>query len=77
VSDVLFPRLSQEKPDAEGVVATWFVADGDQVAAGQVIGEVMVDKVSGDVVAPDAGRVRLLAEQDDVVRQGEPVARVE
>jgi pyruvate/2-oxoglutarate dehydrogenase complex dihydrolipoamide acyltransferase (E2) component len=77
VTDVRFPQLSEEQPDAEGVLATWFVADGDQVAAGQLLGEVMVEKVSGEVLAPAAGRVRLLVAEDRTARQGEVIARVE
>ena len=45
MAEVLFPRLSEEEPDAEGVLATWFVSDGDQVASGQLLAEVMVEKV--------------------------------
>jgi pyruvate/2-oxoglutarate dehydrogenase complex dihydrolipoamide acyltransferase (E2) component len=77
MTDVLFPALSAESPDAEGVLATWFVTEGDRVAEGQLLGEVMVDKVSGDVVAPAAGQVRLIAAPDQVVRQGQPIARSE
>ena len=74
---MLFPKLSEEEPNAEGVLATWFVSDGDQVASGQLLGEVMVEKVSGEVVAPIAGRVSLLVGEDQAVRQGEPIARVD
>ena len=77
MTEVLFPALSEQAPDAEGVLATWFVADGEQVAAGQLLGEVMVDKVSEDVVAPAPGRVRLIAAENQVVRQGQPIARIE
>jgi pyruvate/2-oxoglutarate dehydrogenase complex dihydrolipoamide acyltransferase (E2) component len=77
VADVLFPRLSEQEPTAEGVLATWFVSDGDQVAGGQLLGEVMVDKVSGEVVAPASGRVRLLVSEDQTVRQGEVIAQVD
>jgi pyruvate/2-oxoglutarate dehydrogenase complex dihydrolipoamide acyltransferase (E2) component len=77
VADVLFPRLSEQEPTAEGVLATWFVSDGDQVAGGQLLGEVMVEKVSGDVVAPTSGRVRLLVSEDQTVRQGEVIAQVD
>jgi pyruvate/2-oxoglutarate dehydrogenase complex dihydrolipoamide acyltransferase (E2) component len=77
VTDVRFPRLSEEQPDAEGVLATWFVSDGDQVASGQLLGEVMVEKVSGEVLAPAAGRVRLLVAEDQTARQGVVIARVE
>ena len=76
MADVLFPRLSEEEPDAEGVLATWFVSDGDQVTSGQLLGEVMVEKVSGEVTAPTSGRVRLLASEDQTVRQGEVIAEV-
>ena len=77
MADVLVPRLSEKEPTAEGVLATWFVSDGDQVASGQLLGEVMVEKVSGDVVAPAAGRVRLLVTEDQTTRQGAVIARVE
>ena len=77
MADVLFPRLSEQEPAAEGVLATWFVSDGDQVAGGQLLGEVMVEKVSGEVVAPTSGRVRLLVSEDQTVRQGEVIAQVD
>ena len=77
MTDVRFPQLSKEQPDAEGVLATWFVSDGDQVASGQLLGEVMVDKVSGEVLAPAAGRVRLLVAEDQTARQGVVIARVQ
>ena len=77
MADVLFPRLSEKEPTAEGVLATWFVGDGDQVASGQLLGEVMVDKVSGEVVAPSSGRVRLLVDEDQTARQGDVIAEVD
>ncbi len=77
MTDVRFPQLSDEQPDAEGVLATWFVGDGDQVASGQLLGEVMVEKVSGEVLAPAAGRVRLLVAEDQTARQGAVIAQVE
>lgn len=77
MADVLFPRLSAREPGAEGVLATWFVADGDRVESGHLLGEVMVEKVSGEVLAPAAGQVRLLAAEDQAVRQGEVIARIE
>ena len=77
MSEVSFPALSEETPDAEGVLATWYVADGERVAAGQVIADVQVDKVDAEVVAPVAGVVRLLVAEDAAVRQGAPVARIE
>ena len=77
MAEVVFPRLSEKEPGAEGVLATWFVSDGDQVASGQLLAEVMVEKVSGEVLAPAAGRVRLLVAEDQTARQGEVIAWVD
>ena len=77
MTDVQFPPLSKEAPDAEGVLATWFVQEGDTVLTDQLLAEVQVDKVSADVPAPVDGVVHRLVEEEAVVRQGTPIARIE
>ena len=72
-----FPSLSKETPDAEGVLATWFVSEGATVAPDQLLAEVQVDKVAAEVPAPVAGVVHLLVEDEAVVRQGAPIARID
>lgn len=62
---------------AEGVLSTWFVRTGETVRAGQVIAEVMVDKVSMDVEAPVAGVVNCLVEEEAAVAQGAEIARID
>ncbi|MEZ5192315.1 MAG: lipoyl domain-containing protein [Nocardioides sp.] len=60
VTDVLFPAMSQDNPDATGVLATWYARDGEQVTEGQLVAEVpRMDKVDADVVAPATGTLRL------------------
>jgi pyruvate/2-oxoglutarate dehydrogenase complex dihydrolipoamide acyltransferase (E2) component len=76
-TEVVFPSMSKDDPDAEGVVGTWFVNDGETVAAGQVIAEAQVDKVSQDVEAPVAGVMRQLVKEGIGIRQGEPMARID
>jgi pyruvate/2-oxoglutarate dehydrogenase complex dihydrolipoamide acyltransferase (E2) component len=77
MTEVQFPPLSKETPDAEGVLATWFVQEGDTVEADQLLAEVQVDKVSAEVPAPVRGTVHRLVEEESVVRQGAPIARIE
>ncbi|HSF26981.1 MAG TPA: lipoyl domain-containing protein [Actinomycetes bacterium] len=77
MTDVVFPPLSTDDPDGEGVVATWFVRDGEPVAVDQLLAEVALDKVSVEVPAPVAGTVHLLVEEEEVVRQGEAIARID
>jgi pyruvate/2-oxoglutarate dehydrogenase complex dihydrolipoamide acyltransferase (E2) component len=75
--ELRFPIMSEDDPDAEGVVATWYARDGETVAAGQVVAEVMVEKVSNDVEAPVAGVLRVLAAEEQAVRQGDVIATIE
>lgn len=77
MTEVPFPPLSKDNPDTEGVLATWYVADGETVRAGQLIAQVQVDKVDAEVVAPEAGVVHLLVAEDDPVVQGKSIARIE
>ena len=76
MSRVLFPRMSDERPDATGVVATWYAVDGEAVAAGQLIAEVQLDKVDAEVPAPEAGTIRLLVAEGAEVAQGDAIAEI-
>ena len=77
MTDVLFPTLSQERPEAEGVVTTWFVDNGQAVTAGQLLAEVQVDKVSQEVAAPATGVVHILTAEGEAVRQGSAIAEID
>jgi pyruvate/2-oxoglutarate dehydrogenase complex dihydrolipoamide acyltransferase (E2) component len=77
MTEVPFPALSKESPDAEGVVSTWFVSDGEPVQADQLLAEVQVDKVAAEVPAPRAGTVHLLVGEEATVTQGTPIARID
>jgi pyruvate/2-oxoglutarate dehydrogenase complex dihydrolipoamide acyltransferase (E2) component len=76
MTDVPFPQLSKDSPEAQGVLSTWFVADGATVRADQLIAEVQVDKVSVEIPAPQAGTIQLLVKEGDAVAQGAPIARI-
>ena len=75
--EVRFPAMSQDDPDAEGIVGTWFVHDGQVVKAGQIIAEVQVEKVANDVEAPTAGVIHLNVREEEAVRQGDLIATIE
>ena len=77
MTDVPSPQMSRDNPQAEGVVVTWFVSDGEAVKADQLLAEVQVDKVTAEVVAPHAGVVRVLVPEEATVVQGTPIASVE
>jgi pyruvate/2-oxoglutarate dehydrogenase complex dihydrolipoamide acyltransferase (E2) component len=76
MTEVLFPALSREKPDAEGVVSTWFVNDGEHVSAGQLIAEVAVDKVDQEVLASSDGSISVAVAEGATARQGSVIATI-
>ena len=77
MTEVPFPVMSQADPAAVGVLATWYVRDGEAVGAGQLVAEVQMDKVDLDVTAPTAGTIRLAASEGDEVTQGSVIAVIE
>lgn len=74
--EIRFPVVSKEA-GATGVVSTWFSHDGEQVAEGQVIAELQVDKVAYDVEAPTAGRLHTVVAEEAVVTQGDLIATID
>lgn len=76
MTEITFPEMSQQNPTAEGVVSTWFVADGQIVGMDEILAEVQVDKVSMEVPAPCAGIVHLTVAEGAVVHQGEMIATI-
>ncbi|HHU38646.1 MAG TPA: biotin attachment protein [Propionibacterium sp.] len=76
MTEVRFPQMSEERPDATGVLATWYAVEGDAVAEGQLIGEVQLDKADAEVVAPVAGTITLRVAEGDEVAQGAVIAEI-
>ena len=59
----------------EGTITRWFKAEGETVAKGEALYEVMTDKVNMEVEAPEAGVLRkILADVDATVPVGASVA---
>lgn len=73
---VLITTLGEDIEEA--VFATWLVASGDTVAAGDPIAEVMTDKVNVEIEAPVAGVIGdFLVDDEDSVRIGQQIASIE
>lgn len=70
---IVMPKLGLTM--AEGLLAEWLVAPGDEVAAGQVLFVVETDKISNEVEAPAPGRIlSLLVGEGETVEVGAAVA---
>lgn len=61
----------------EGVIANWLVTSGAAVRAGQVLGELMVEKATSEITAPQDGVVQnVRVRRGDVVKPGTVVAEL-
>ncbi|WP_280243498.1 dihydrolipoamide acetyltransferase family protein [Nocardia abscessus] len=73
IHEVMMPRLSDTM--TEGTIAKWLKAEGDAVAAGDLLAEIDTDKVTAELEAPVEGTVlRLLVAEGSVVAPGEVMA---
>lgn len=60
-----------------GVLATWYVKDGDTVEKDQALFELETDKITSEGLAEAAGVISLKAEEGTEVKIGEVVATIE
>lgn len=62
---------------AEGVVVNWFKREGSPLNAGEIVAEVMIEKVTLEIPAPVRGRLaKILVPQGEVVKPGQPLGEV-
>ena len=72
---LLVPQLSISMEEAK--VSRWLVDDGDPVSAGQIVVEVETDKATVEIEAPEAGLLRIVAEEGAIVAVDGVLAEVE
>lgn len=76
MAEIVFPLMSENDPDAEGVVSTWFVSDGDHVEEGDLVAEVAVDKADMEIFAPQSGTISIMVAEAQGVKQNNPIATI-
>jgi len=78
MADIRIPDgLWDVSETAEGVVANWLYRDGSEVAAGDAVAEIMVEKATMEIAAPAAGRLTITVPKDGVVRPGTVIGRID
>jgi 2-oxoglutarate dehydrogenase E2 component (dihydrolipoamide succinyltransferase) len=73
--DIPLPKLDTAGSDI--TMAAWLKQPGDSIAAGEVIAEVLTDKVNIEIASPVTGVLEaILAKEGDTVVEGDPIARI-
>lgn len=63
--------------DAEGVISCWLFDDGETVAKGDILAEILVEKVTHEVEAPTAGALKIIVPaEEQPVSKGNKVAEI-
>ncbi|HEY0940323.1 MAG TPA: biotin/lipoyl-containing protein [Steroidobacter sp.] len=62
--------------NGQGFISNWFFEDGEAVCAGAVIADLMYEKVAVELVAPVAGRLKILVAAEQPISKGQVVARL-
>ena len=74
---VVIPEdLWEPHGDEEAVLVGWLAQDGAAVVKGEVIAEIMVEKVAMDLEAPASGRIAIVTPVDSPVHLGDVVAKI-
>ncbi len=72
---IRMPKMSMTM--TEGEIGTWIAGVGDEIAVGDVVCEVMTDKVDMEVESTVAGTLVEIVAEEGMVPVGEPIAWVE
>lgn len=63
--------------DEEAVITTWLAGDGDTVAEGALIAEIMTAKIQHEILAPASGVLSITRQADDLVNKGDVIGTIE
>ena len=61
----------------EGVLVTWLFKDGASVTQGDVVAEIMLEKVEMELEAPASGTLNILSQADDVITHNSVIGTIE
>ncbi|TNF06871.1 MAG: biotin attachment protein [Gammaproteobacteria bacterium] len=72
-TDIIVP-LDLWEEDQEGVITSWLVSNGARVETGELLAEVMVEKIQHEIESPAPGTLQITRKEDEVVNKGDVIA---
>lgn len=76
MSEITIPQDCWDD-DSEGAISAWFYAEGEEVSSGDVVCEVMNEKVSSEITAPASGKLSIRIEAEVPVAKGAVIGVIE
>ena len=62
--------------DIEGVITAWLFDDGDAVDSGDIVAEIMVEKVQHEIKAPVSGILKIEVAVEEPIRRGDRIGEI-
>ncbi len=76
-TEVIVPADLWDEDEQTGSIVLWLYSDGASVKEGDLIAELLVEKVTLELEAPASGTLRIKVEPEVVVNKGDLVATIE
>ena len=73
--DIIIPEDLWEE-DTEAVITSWLSSSGARVQKGDLIAEIMTEKVQHDIEASADGTLDITKEVDEIVRKGDVIGTI-
>lgn len=75
MTDVIIP-IAQWGEEIEGSITTWYFDSGDAVSCGDVLVDIMVEKVQYELESPATGKLIISLKEGELVKAGDVVAEI-
>jgi pyruvate/2-oxoglutarate dehydrogenase complex dihydrolipoamide acyltransferase (E2) component len=77
MTNLTIPEGLWPEEDKSGSIVVWLYPDGAQVNEGDVVAELMVEKVTFEIEAPASGILKIAVEPEVPVEMGALLATIE
>ena len=74
-TDIAIPSDLWEE-DVDAVITNWLASDGAQVSEGDLVAEIMVEKVQHEIRAPASGTLSIARDVDEIVKKRDVIGSV-
>lgn len=71
---VIMPQIGMTMQ--EGTISKWLVADGATVEKGQPLLEIETEKLTNEIESTEAGTIKLIAKEGDIIPCGDVIAEI-
>jgi pyruvate/2-oxoglutarate dehydrogenase complex dihydrolipoamide acyltransferase (E2) component len=75
-TNIIVPNDLWEE-DIEAVITMWLTSDGNPVNKGDLVAEVMAEKIQYEIFSPADGTLSIVQEPDEVVKKGDVIGTIE